>query len=222
SGTRSVDMESVKGGKPHPSRSPAGKPGEGTVPPRSNWLAFFVLLAVNYVIVSKFFPGPASPEPISYTVFRAELAKDNVEAIHTQGETIEGKFKAAVQWTPPVAEGQSATEAQIIENFTTILPLFVDPGLETELIDRGVDIRAKPIQPEGNPLLTLLSAFGPALLIIGIYVWLFRRATRQGGGMLGGFGGIGKSKARRFDKETETRVTFRVVAAIARPGTHPS
>lgn len=158
--------------------------------------------------------GAQGPEPISYTAFRSELAKDNVEAIHTQGESIEGKFKTAIPWTPPVIEGQPAAEPREVENFTTILPLFVDPGLETELIERGVDIRATPIQTEANPLLTLLSAFGPALLIIGLYVWFFRRAAKQGGGMLGGFGGIGKSTARRFDKETETKVTFADVAGI--------
>lgn len=195
-------------------RSASGKPAEGTIPPRRNWLVFLLLLALNYFLVNLFFPGPQGPEPISYTVFRAELAKDNVEAIHTQGETIEGKFKTELQWTPPAVEGRNAPEARSIENFTTILPLFVDPGLETELIKRGVDIRATPIQTGSNPLLTLLSAFGPALLIIGIYIWLFRRAAKQGGGMLGGFGGIGKSKARRFDKETDTKVTFEDVAGI--------
>ncbi|EXL03004.1 ATP-dependent zinc metalloprotease FtsH [Aquamicrobium defluvii] len=184
------------------------------VPPRSNWLVFLLLLALNYYLVSLFFPGPQGPEPISYTAFRAELAKDNVAAIHTQGESIEGKFKTAIPWTPPVAEGRPATDQRNVENFTTILPLFVDPGLETELIERGVDIRATPIQTEANPLLTLLSAFGPALLIIGLYVWFFRRAAKQGGGILGGFGGIGKSTARRFDKETETKVTFADVAGI--------
>ena len=197
------------------SNGATGNTADGTViPPRRAWLVFFLLLVLNYFLVNLFFPGPRGPEPISYTVFRAELARDNVEAIHTQGEAIEGKFKSPVQWTPPAAEGQPAPEARSIENFTTILPLFVDPGLETELIKRGVDIRATPIQTGSNPLLTLLSAFGPALLIIGIYVWLFRRAARQGGGMLGGFGGIGKSKARRFDKETETRISFDDVAGI--------
>jgi cell division protease FtsH len=192
-----------------------GKADDGmAVPPRRTWLAFFILLVLNYFLVSLFFPGPQGPEPISYTVFRAELAKDNVEAIHTQGSTIEGKFKSPVQWTPPVAEGRPAPKARSIENFTTTLPLFVDSGLETELIKRGVDIRATAIKTGSNPLLSLLSAFGPALLIIGIYVWLFRRAAKQGGGMLGGFGGIGKSKARRFDKEMETKVTFEDVAGI--------
>ena len=184
------------------------------IPSRRNWLAFLLLLAINYVVVTRLFPGPQDPEPISYTVFRAELAKDNLEAIHTQGDAIEGKFKAPIQWVPPPAEGQPASTPRSIENFTTILPLFVDPGLETELIERGVDIRATPIQTESNPLLMLLSAFGPALLIIGIYVWLFRRAAKQGGGMLGGFGSLGKSRAKRFDKETDTKVTFDDVAGI--------
>src|SRR5690606_13152117 len=46
------------------------------------------------------------------------------------------------------------------------------------------------------------------------YVWLFRRATRQGGGIGGGLMGIGKSRARRYDQESETKVTFEDVAGI--------
>jgi cell division protease FtsH len=42
---------------------------------------------------------------------------------------------------------------------------------------------------------------------------MFRRA-QQGGGFSGGLMGIGKSKARRYDKETQTKVTFDDVAGI--------
>ena len=97
------------GRKTSSNRAAPGKPDDSpAVPPSRTWLAFFILLALNYFLVSLFFPGLQGPEPISYTVFRTELAKDNVEAIHTQGSTIEGKFKSAVQWTPPVAEGRPA------------------------------------------------------------------------------------------------------------------
>lgn len=123
-----------------------GKPADSTaVPPRRTWLVFFLLLVLNYFFVSLLFP-PKGPEPVSYTVFRAELEKDNLAAIHTRGDAIEGKFKSPIQWTPPMVEGKPAPEARSIENFTTILPSFVDPGLETELLKRGVDIRATPIQ----------------------------------------------------------------------------
>lgn len=191
-----------------------GSTDKTTVPPGRAWLVFVLLLISNYFLVTTLFPDENAPASISYTLFRSELAKDNVKAIHSQGETIDGRFKSAVEWTPAAEANQPNPEARQVHDFTTILPLFVDPGLETELIRRGVDIRSTPIQSEANPLLTLLSAFGPALLIIGIYVWLFRRAAKQGGGMLGGFGNLGKSKARRFDKETETKVTFEDVAGI--------
>src|SRR3546814_14156190 len=91
---------------------------------------------------------------------------------------------------------------------------FVDPGLGSELIEREVDIRSTPLQTGNSFLSLLLWSFGPAILIVGLYVWLFRRAAKQGGGMFGGLGGLGKSKARRFDKETETKVTFADVAGI--------
>ena len=198
--------------------SPDNKKASGanrpTMPPGWTWLIFLILLGLNYLLVSLLFPAPAGPASISYTLFRSELARGNVEAIHTRGETVEGRFRTPVTWSPPPAAEQPAPAAQAVTEFETIIPVFVDPGLETELIERGVDIRATPIQTEPNVLLSLLAAFGPALLIIGIYVWLFRRAAKQGGGMFGGLTNLGKSRARRFDKETETKVTFDDVAGI--------
>jgi cell division protease FtsH len=85
--------------------------------------------------------------------------------------------------------------------------------LEAFLIDNKVEISAEPIQEGGSPWVTLLFGFGPALLLIGFYVWMFRRAA-QGGGMGGGLMGIGRSRARRYDQEQETKITFDDVAGI--------
>jgi len=95
----------------------------------------------------------------------------------------------------------------------TTLPAFADPGLERFLIDNNVEISAEPFDEGGNGLSTLLYGFGPAVLLIAFYVWLFRRTAQQGG-LGGGLMGIGKSKARRFDQESDTRVTFDDVAGI--------
>src|SRR6185437_3757306 len=91
---------------------------------------------------------------------------------------------------------------------------FVDPGLEKLLIDIKVEISAQPIQEGGSSWTTFLFGFGPALLIIGFYVWIFRRAAKQGGGLGGGLMGIGKSRARRYDQAQDTKVTFDDVAGI--------
>ena len=97
--------------------------------------------------------------------------------------------------------------------FTTTLPAFVDPGLEAFLIEHKVEISAEPIQRGNSPLATLIFGFAPALLLIGFMFGCFDVAGQQGGGM-GGLMGIGRSKARRYDQERETKVSFDDVAGI--------
>jgi hypothetical protein len=49
-----------------------------------------------------------------------------------------------------------------------------------------VVINARPLDEPSNPLLTLVLSFGPTLLLIGGFLWLFRNAGRQmGGGVFG-------------------------------------
>ena len=202
--------------------------GAAKMPPRRSWLWFVVALVVNFFLVRLLMPGAEGPVTVPYTLFKEEVAKGNVQAIYSRGDTITGRFKAPVPYPaagepsappkdkPPTTSKGGATPPgppKAVSSFTTILPAFVDPGLEGFLIDHGVEISAKPIEEGGSPWATLLFGFGPALLIIGFYVWMFRRAG-QGGGMGAGLMGIGKSKARRYDQEQDTKVTFDDVAGI--------
>src|ERR671916_750882 len=130
-----------------------------------------------------------------------------------------GARRAPIGRAPCRPEGEAgadpdATPSITSKMFTTVLPSFVDPGLEELLIDNGVEISAEPIQEGGSPWSTLLFAFGPALLLIGGYIWLYRRAQQQGGGVGGALTGVGRSRARRYDLGSETRVTFDDVAGI--------
>jgi cell division protease FtsH len=197
------------------------------MPPRRTWLWFALLILVNFVLARMLMPGPEAPVVVPYTLFKQEVAKGNVEAIHTRGEIITGRFATPVSYmpeqkgtvAPKAAPGAGSErpdaprEPQQVTTFTTTLPSFVDPGLEAFLIDNGVEISAKPIQEDGSPWGMLLFGFGPALLLIAFYVWLFRR-TAGGAGLGGGLMGIGKSQARRYDQDKETRVTFNDVAGI--------
>jgi cell division protease FtsH len=202
--------------------------GKAKIPPGRTWLGFLLILLLNYLLVRLIMPGP--PEvTVPYTVFKEEVGKGNVEAIYSRGETITGRFKAPVTSPPPAgqnprqggdpqaASGRGASRSNppgTATNFTTTLPSFVDPGLEAFLIGKGVEISAEPMEEGDNPWATLIFGFGPALLLIGFYVWIFRRAADQGGGFGGGLMGIGKSKARRYDHEKDTKVSFDDVAGI--------
>jgi cell division protease FtsH len=206
---------------PTPPKPPQPGPGGFSgMPPRKIWGLFALILLVNYLVSTLLFPSADAPITVPYTVFREEAAKGNVSSIYSRNTSIEGRFKAAVTWPPAGQPHQRAARAQpnppsrTASTFTTELPAFVDEGLESFLIGHGVEISAVPIQ-QGSGWATLLFGFGPAILLIAFYVWLYRRAAAQGGGMgMSGLFGIGRSKARRYDADKDNRVTFNDVAGI--------
>ena len=178
------------------------------------WLTFLLLLLANFLLVRLLSPGAAAPTRIPYTLFKEEVIKGNVRAIDSRGENVTGQFVTQITY-PPAGDTSSHAKPARLTTFATTLPPFVDPGLEALLIAHGVRINAEPSESGGSSLTTFLFGFGPALLLIGFYVWLFRRAAKQGGGMSGALlGGLGKSRAKRFDQEQEGRVTFEDVAGI--------
>jgi cell division protease FtsH len=240
------NRDSTPAGRGQPADSGPGAPkgiGQAKMPPGKTWLWFVLIVLANYVLVRLLMPGPEGPATVPYTLFKEEVGKGNVEAIHSRGATITGRFKTPVTYPPageqsgapagepqptgerpaapggePRPAGESGTARRgppkTVTTFTTTLPTFVDPGLEAFLIQNGVEISAEPIREGGSSWLTFLLAFGPALLFIGFYVWMFRRAAQQGGGLGGGLMGFGRSRARRYDQAQETKVTFDDVAGI--------
>ncbi|KAL6242627.1 AAA ATPase afg3 [Rhinocladiella similis] len=63
------------------------------------------------------------------------------------------------------------------------------------------------------PLSAALFSFGPTILFIGALFWLSRRAASGAGGNSGIFG-IGKSRAKRFNHETDVKTKFADVAGM--------
>ena len=188
-----------------------GAASQQRMPPRRTWLSFLFILLVNVMLVRVFFPRGDTTVKVPYTLFREQVNAHNVQAIYSHGASITGRFIKAVTYPRDTTAGG---RPQPVTHFATELPSFVDPGLETLLIENGVEISAKPIQ-EDNTVLSLLYSFAPTLLLIALYVWIFRRAAKQGGGLGGMMGGnLGRSTARRYDQATENKVTFEDVAGI--------
>ncbi|KIV90700.1 hypothetical protein PV10_05328 [Exophiala mesophila] len=63
------------------------------------------------------------------------------------------------------------------------------------------------------PLSAAIFSFGPTLLFVGALFWLSRRAASGAGGQSGIFG-IGKSRAKRFNHETDIKTKFADVAGM--------
>lgn len=199
------------------------------VPPLRDWVWFAILVLINILLARWLFPGQETQVDIPYTLFKEEVAKSNVQVIYCQREIITGNFIKAIAYPPasrksvssasdslPInkADAKHTVKPILVKSFKTVLPSFTGPGLESFLIDHGVEISARPISEERSPWLSILINIGPALLFIGFYIWLFRKSSQQGNIFGGGILGIGKSKARRYDKENDNKVTFNDVAGI--------
>jgi cell division protease FtsH len=142
----------------------------------------------------------AGPQPVTYTEFKTQVANNNVGELFARGDSIEGQLKKAV----PLPGQPDRTYQQ----FTTERPTFASDNLLAELTQGGATVRATPLAQQRGFLTNLLISFAPILLLVGFYVWMFRR---QQGAMAGGL--LGGGKQRRVDPET-VRVTFDDVAGI--------
>src|SRR5690554_2471689 len=187
----------------------------GLPPGCSWWLLPLGLLLLNYLVVALFFPADG-PVEVPYTLFRRQVEAGNVTTVSTRADMIQGEFAEPVTIVRErqTLLGVPVEDAREVRRFETTLPSFAGPGLEELLLAHGVEINAETITAPRSPLLTLLISFGPALLMIGLILWLTRRMTSlQGPGGLGNALSFGRSRAKRVEPG-EVKVTFDDVAGI--------
>jgi cell division protease FtsH len=191
----------VEGARPKPR---LGRMTDDKGRPRpSFWTLLAIGLLINWIISSMMLQEPDRAR-VPYTVFRAQVEAGNVSEITSTEDAIEGRFKAKVKY-PPGAEGVA------VDRFSTYRPSFADDEIFKLLSDKGVEVNAK--SPPGPSFLErLLLGFGPTLLFLGLLLFVSRRMASGLGA--GGIGGIGRSKAQRYEPEEGKRVSFEDVAGI--------
>src|SRR3954471_8603713 len=201
SGWRVQPAPDGRGAPEEKRRSPFGGIGRRWV------ILVLVLLAVNFWI-SSLIPSGHERVRVPYTpTFVQEIKGGNVEEISSRGATVQGTFKN--EFTYPATGDGSKTSTY----FDTEVPAFANTDELSGLLQaHNVTVNAKPAEEGRSFIANLLLGFGPTLLLIGIFVWIARRAAAggAGGGMLGSFG---RSRAKRIEPSQQT-VTFDDVAGI--------
>jgi cell division protease FtsH len=175
--------------------------------PRSRaLLAFFVGLLVLNLLISFLTGAPPDRPRVPYQPFFLEQVKaGNVGTITSREDSIEGELRKPTTYDPPGDD-----KPVKVDRFKTQVPAFIDrTGLTKLLTDQQVVINAKAPDAGRSFFLSLILGLAPALLLVGLLVWLSRR--QAGGGVLGGFG---RSTARRLERGGQQRVTFDDVAGI--------
>jgi len=157
----------------------------------SFWVLIFLIPLAIYELMGT---TREVEKELTYTEFSQQLASDNISSVTIiEGRRIEGVLK-----TPLQERGQSAS------SFKTLLPTEATEELLTRFEQAGVDVEA---QESGPDWVSYLGALLPWLLIIGLWIFLFRQ-MQSGGSRAFSFG---KSKAKLLTGDTP-KVTFADVA----------
>lgn len=126
-----------------------------------------VLLLLSLIFNSA---GPAIPS-IPYTQLKALIAEDKIARLTLRGDvaTAERREEAAAGAAPAVTSLQSR------------IPALGDDSLLPLLEAHGVELTVEPSQPSG--LSAVLLSMLPWLVLIGLWLWLMRRAYQNVGGL---------------------------------------
>ena len=159
--------------------------------------SFWALLVLIPVAILQFMEaGRAERQKLTYTEFWDQLLNENIESIEVRQGTgeIEGRLKIAL-----------SREEGEIDQFHVLLPAH-ELGEELEARLRAENVKIETL-PAGNNWITIFIQMLPWILIIGLWLFVFRQ-MQAGGSRAFSFG---KSKARLLTGDTPD-VTFADVA----------
>ena len=195
-------VEGERSGDSAPKPEKSGRGGLPQPPGSRRFWQFLLVLLVLNIVLAQLIPSSEDKRlDVPYTFFREQVTAANVKEVNAKNDVIQGTFRKKVKFEDKGPETR----------FETVRPTFAqDDELLTLLLDKKVEVNARPIDEGRGFLATLLLSFGPTLLIVGLFIYFIRRsAAAAGGGALA----LGRSKAKRYDA-TDTRVTFDDVAGI--------
>ncbi|MEA2171702.1 MAG: cell division protease FtsH [Solirubrobacteraceae bacterium] len=165
------------------------------------WVVFLVAIVLETVLFSAL--DARTPRiNLPYSSFRSQAVAGNVTEISSQGSTIQGSLKTAIRY-PADAKDSG-------KRFTTERPAFADDQILDLLLQKHVTINAKPVETGKPVIVSILIGLLPIALFVGVMFWFMKRAQ---GMAAGGLGGVGRSKARKYQRD-EQRTTFADVAGI--------
>jgi cell division protease FtsH len=167
-------------------------------------LIFFIFL---YVWGQYLDLGKPAQYAISYSQFIEQLDAGNIDSVMIKNLEVTGSFNKDVTMQIP-----GEKKAVTVKNFKSFLPSFQGEGLITKLEEKNVAINIEPDE-KGSLLWQLFIGVIPWVLIIGIWLYIMKRAQQQIHGGAGGLFSFGASKAKLFDVK-KPMVTFKDVAGM--------
>ncbi|MBO5444158.1 MAG: ATP-dependent zinc metalloprotease FtsH [Muribaculaceae bacterium] len=176
------------------------------------------LLIIACLFGLYYFQDSSQTKSVDWTEFEAAAKAGDIskiEVVPESGVAVGVLTKAGAKRLKMDREGQGPDSEKRLK---TTIP-------SSNKIQDKIDVWNEELSKEGKPeisvkyekssdLMKIFWYFGPIILFIAIMVYMSRRMSGGAGGG-GGIFSVGKSKARIFDKDNGTDVTFKDVAGLA-------
>ncbi len=169
-------------------------------------IAFLLIFLFLYLWGKVLNVGGPRQFSISYSQFIQQLDASNIKSVTIKKLEVSGEFFKEV---PIQIPDEKKTVA--IKRFVTFLPSFQGEGLLSKLEEKKVIINVEPSQQESLFWQILIGVL-PWVLIIGVWIFLMRRAQQVQGGP-GGLFSFGASRAKLYDVK-KPKITFKDVAGM--------
>ena len=176
-------MTAARPGPPKKSVPPTPTPTPTPTPKRRTWL-LPAGVAIGFIALLLFHPGTGGTpaRAFSYTSFVGEVTANKVStAAITSAGSVSGKLHDGSAYTSqiPTALNDNALSALLL----------------------GHKVQVTGVSPSTTSMLGLLLEWVlPLLIIVGLFLWLSRRSSKQLG-RIGGIMTFGKSKAKVYDED---------------------
>ena len=177
----------------------------------ARYAVWYVLALLVLLLLFQYYGMPKQSVEISYSEFRHLVDIQAVDDLAISTDTITGKLLPKGVEDLAKERKKPDLPQTLAKQFEKKAPLFsavrvADPDLVKLLETKGIKYRA--IQ-ENTWVSSLLSWILPFLLLIGIWIYFFRKIGTGAGGLMT----VGKSKAKVYVQD-ETKVTFQDVAGV--------
>ena len=204
------------------SKKPMGnnKPS-GTNKQKFNGYWIYIALAIFFIGIT-FFNSAEQPKEVDWNQFSKMVSEQKVTKLNVvnkekveiyvkndsvpseSGVTEKTRKRGLGQFTPEgpkyVFNIQYPDQPKEINDLITSLPVEKRPEFKSET--------------RSDYLGVILSWIVPIILIVAVWMFIFRKMGAGGGGGAGNIFNVGKSKAQIFDKDTQVKVDFKDVAGL--------
>jgi AFG3 family protein len=195
--------------------------GVGGKPPKFNPYWIYGIIALLFIVINFYLTGSKGPVETTWNKVRTTMLVNNdidrMVVINKEKAHIYLKTDKVSKYEKDL-QGTFTKPAETGPHF-----FFVIGSIETferNLAEAQENLdEAQRVEPEyrneRNWMGELLWTVGPFVLIILLWLWIFRRMSRGSGGGPGGIFSVGKSQAKVFDKDARVNTTFKDVAGLS-------